>query len=165
MNFRLWQQTLRFPPRAAVSHPFLYCSPASSLVSFPPALQLTEFCHTALCGRRFLQDVAEAVVTCRFPRTPALPPALLLAHSFVQENCATRPLRACAKMGRLCWVSIVLHGNYVNDAPMTSLKLISSKYELWVCAYKLNSEVIEKLPLSFYTLKQWIRDHHTDVGR
>lgn len=115
---------------AAVSHPFLHCSPASSLVSLPLLCSSQSFVILLCVEGDFLQDVAKAVVTCWFPRSPALPSVWLLAHCSVQENSATRPLRVCANLGWLWWVSIVLHGNYVNDCVCMWLLWSSSAVNL-----------------------------------
>lgn len=106
--------------QAAVSHPFLHCSPVSSLVSFPLLCCSQSLLCCSLEGA-FFRTWPRLRWHAGFPRSPALPPELLLAHRSEQEGCATRPWRVCANLGWLCWISIVLHGIHVKDhAPSVS---------------------------------------------
>lgn len=86
--------------QTVVSQPFLHCSPVSSLVSFPLDCSVQSLAML-FSGRSFLQDMAAATVTCcRFPRSPALPPELLLAHCSGQEDGTTEPQRVRANLGQ-----------------------------------------------------------------
>ena len=95
---------------------------------FPPPLLLAEFVML-FSGRSFLSRLRWLA---GFPRSPALPPELLLAHYFEQEDGATRPLRACANLNRLCWIFYCLKWELRERlcVCMSSLKLITSKPEL-----------------------------------
>lgn len=129
------QQTFGFPPRPIAkqqSHIHFFIVLQFPLCFLFPPLLLAEFVML-FSGRSFHRDVAEAVVTRRFPRSPALPPGLLLAHRSGQEDSAIRPVWVCANLGRvsagsplsymgitwktmcscLLWSSSTLHLNYV----------------------------------------------------
>lgn len=137
------QQTFGFPPRPIAE---LWCHNHFFIVlQFPPWFLSPSFAACRVCHVVLWQEFSSGrgrVLRWHagFPRSPALPPELLLAHRSEQENGATRPPRVCANLGRLCWVSVVLNGNYVKDhVPVSSLKLITSKSELCVrheCTYK-----------------------------
>lgn len=83
------QQTFGFPPRpmspAAVSHPLPHCSPVSSPGLFPPRLWCLRSLSRCPLEGAFFRTWLESRWHSKFPRSPALPPALLLAHRSEQE--------------------------------------------------------------------------------
>lgn len=89
------QQTFGFPPRPIYEQ---QCHINFFIVlQFPLRFLFPCFAACRVC-QSFLRDVAQPVVTCWFPRSPALPPESLLAHCSGQENRATRPLRVRANL-------------------------------------------------------------------
>ena len=107
--------------RAAVSHLFLHCSPASPLVSSPPPLvQHAEFV-VMFSGRSFFFGTWSGAAVTHAGSHDLLP--------FLQSYCLLTALgrktvpRECGLIQcRLCWGSIVLNGNYVK-VTLSSLKL------------------------------------------
>lgn len=138
---RPWlQQGLELPPgavpAAVVSHPLLHCSPVSSLVALP-LLCCSQSLSRCVVEGAFLGTWPGLRWYAGFPRSPALPADLLLAHCSEREEAAARPgtelpsawfllsLKDMRRIVNLLWVlfssnrktNLVLKGKLPDDEP------------------------------------------------